>query len=149
MNIIIKKINTIIAKLEKKIAKISNSLLPERSIKIDKSTKVDKSIKTNIKKNKDIASDSIISTRVIKAPKASIDKINLITKYAIYDSVEHISEIVKIVSISSHSIISMKSIAYYSLFISELERSKDLLNFYHLNNFIINYLLIIKKLKNL
>ena len=58
----------------KKIVKVSNSLLGGRSVKASKSAKA------STEENKDTTSDSTTSTRVIKAPRASIDKVNLTAK---------------------------------------------------------------------
>ena len=87
----------------KKIVKVSNSLLAGRSVKAGKSAKA------STEENMDTASDSTTSTRVIKAPRASTDKVNLTAKYAVYDPTENTSETVEVASASSHSIISMKS----------------------------------------
>ena len=86
-------------------------------------------------------------TRVIKLSRILIEKINLIAKYVIYNSIYYINEIVKIVFINSFFIILLNLIIYYFLFISDLEDYKDFLNFYYLNNFIVDYLLINKTLK--
>ena len=86
---------------------------------------------------------------MIKISRILINKIYLIFKYIIYNLINYINEIIKIILVNLYFIILIKLINYYSLFIYNLEEFKNLLKIYYLNNFIINYFLIIKRLKDL